>query len=163
MRPSFDLGDGRQRQDWIRDRLFPLIDDSHVELRLDKIVAEQLAKFLKMNGQNIVDFNISDKDKVNVSNDLSGKFDISLGDSAYRKSDLFDGKPVSLNASYLYEALRYLNKLGKELNGILNGRSVKEKYDNDVVITFYGQLRPFLVTFLNMQYLITPVRKYDDN
>lgn len=140
------------------DFLIPSIDDSQAKITLDVDAIDGLANFLKSNRKTVVTFNIGNKDDVHLTNKMGAKLHIKTIDVSYNTGSQFDGKPILLSASYLYESLRYITKLGKEWFNITSENNIQPtNYSNDIIITFYGHLRPILITFLNMQYIICPL------
>lgn len=134
------------------DFLIPSIDDSQVKLTLDVEMIDRLALFLKDTRKNMVAFNLSKKDDINLTNKIGEKYHIHTKDVEYNIGGKFDGNPVLLNGGYLYDSLRYIKKLGKEWFNVTG------ENHTDITITFYGQWRPMLITFLSMQYIIAPCR-----
>lgn len=134
------------------DFLIPSIDDSQVKLTLDVEMIDRLALFLKDTRKNMVTFNLSKKDDINLINKVGEKYHIKTKEVEYNLGGKFDGNPVLLNGGYLYDSLRYIKKLGKEW------LSITGENHTDITITFYGQWRPILITFLSMQYIIGPCR-----
>ena len=140
------------------DFLIPSIDDSQVKITLDVETVDIVVRFLKVNRKTLLNFNISNKDNINLTNKIGEELHIGEKDVEYSIGGQFDGKPILLNATYLYESLRYITKLGKELFNITSENHIQPtNYSNGVILTFYGHLRPVLVTFLNMNYLICPL------
>ena len=143
------------------DFLIPSIDDSQVKITLDAETADVVADFLKVNRKTVLNFNISNKDDINLTNKTGEKLHIETNSVEYNIGDQFDGKSILLNAGYLYESLRYITKLGKEWLNITSENNLQQvDYSDDITITFNGHLRPILVTFLNMQYVICPCARY---
>lgn len=143
------------------DFLIPSIDDSQVKITLDIDSIDILVNFLKSNRKTMVTFNIGNKDDIKITNKIGEKLHIGEKDVEYNIGGQFDGKPLLLSASYLYESLRYIPKLGKDLFNITSENHIQQTNDsNEIVITFYGHLRPILITFLNMQYIICPCVQY---
>lgn len=144
------------------DFLIPSIDDSQVKLTLDGNAVDVLVGFLKDNRKTVVTFNISSRDDINLTNKTGEKLHIETKNVDYNLGDQFDGKPILLSASYLYESLRYITKLRKEWFNITSESNLQQvDYSDDITITFNGHLRPILITFLNMQYVIRPCARYD--
>lgn len=143
------------------DFLIPSIDDSQVKITLDIESIDVLVNFLKNNRKTMVTFNIGNKDDIKITNKIGEKLHIKTKEVEYNIGSKFDGKPLLLSASYLYESLRYIPKLGKDLFNITSENHIQQTNDsNEIVITFYGHLRPILITFLNMQYIICPCVQY---
>ena len=143
------------------DFIIPSIDDSQVKITLDVNAVDVLVNFLKNNRKAVVTFDISNKDDINITNKIGEKIHIETKNVDYNLGDQFDGKPILLSASYLYESLRYITKLRKEWFNITSENNLQQvDYSDDITITFNGHLRPILVTFLNMQYVICPCARY---
>ncbi len=143
------------------DFLIPSVDDSQVKIALDVNTIDVLVNFLKVNRKAVVTFDISNKDDINITNKMGEKLRIETKNVDYNLGDQFDGKSILLNASYLYESLRYITKLGKELFNVTSENNLQQvDYSDDITITFNGHLRPMLITFLNMQYMICPCAQY---
>ena len=140
------------------DFLIPSIDDSQVKITLDVDTVDMVVRFLKVNRKTLLTFNISNKNDINLTNKIGEELHIGEKDVEYNIGGKFDSKPILLNASYLYESLQYITKLGTELFNITSENNLPQvNYSDDIVITFYGHLRPVLVTFLNMKYVICPL------
>ena len=137
------------------DFLIPSIDDSQVKLTLDVDAVDALVDFLKGSRKTEVNFNIGNKDDTNLTNKIGARLHINAQDVSYNSGDQFDDKPIIVNAGYLYEALRYITKLGKECFNITSNTNLPR-----VTISFYGHLRPMMITFLNMEYIISPLAKH---
>ena len=143
------------------DFLIPSIDDSQVKLTLNVNTVDVLVGFLKDNRKAVVTFNISSRDDINLTDKIGEKLHIKMKEVEYSSGGKFDGKPILLNASHLYESLRYITKLGKEWFNITSDNHIQQaNYNEDIIITFYGHLRPIMITFLNMRYMICPCAQY---
>ena len=72
---------------------------------------------------------------------------------SYSQAVDWEGEELELNftASYLYNALAYLDRLHHECFS---------KFDGDITINFTSPLRPFTVEYGKMVYVVTPVRIY---
>ena len=143
------------------DFLIPSIDDSQVKITLDIDSIDILVNFLKSNRKTMVPVNIGNKADIKITNKIGEKLHIETKEVEYNIGSKFDGKPILLSASYLYESLRYITKLGREWFNITSENHTQQaNYNNEITITFYGHLRPMLITFLNMQYIICPCVQY---
>lgn len=71
----------------------------------------------------------------------------------YSQAVDWEGKDLELNfnASYLYNALAYLDRLHHDW---------PSRFDGDITINFTSPLRPFTVEYGKMVYVVTPVRTY---
>ena len=72
---------------------------------------------------------------------------------SYSQEVDWEGEDLELNfnASYLYNALAYLDRLHKD---------DRSSYNGDITVNFTSPLRPFTVEYGKMVYVVTPVRTY---
>ena len=126
------------------DRLIPTDNTTQLTFHnVDELTG--VVNYLKAAKKQLIDMDIKDN---GLSMELHDAPGMSYNQEVEWNGDSLD---IRFNASYLYNALSYLDRLHKGEPGNYNG---------DITIHFNGQLRPFTIEYGKMVYLVCPVRNF---